>query len=397
MSGLTAEGFELKTLDEIKSEIEADELILIDTALDVSAEQPIGQLNGINASKLAELWELMQTFANAMNPNAAENFLLDNICAITGTTREPARKSSVSVNLVVGAAFVATAEQITLNVVNQPDVLFKNVDAIGPLAAGTHAVDFECTVTGPIYAPAGLLTVITTPVTGLTSATNPLDAVPGRQVEQDAALRVRRQAELTAPGASTVDSIRTDVLEVEGVQQCYVYENVSLETNDDGLPGKSIEVVVYDGTVPEAEDADIAQAVWDSKPAGVETYGDTTELVEDSTGVERAVKFSRADVREVWLEYDVTVYSNDFPETGEDLIKEAAAEYAANYINLGLDVVSVRFKAQALTIPGVLDVTELRLGFAASPVGVVNLPITGREIAAIDTSRIDVTITPGTP
>ncbi len=397
MSGLTAEGFELKTLDEIKSEIEADELLLIDTALDVSAEQPLGQLNGINASKFAELWELMQTFANAMNPNAAENFLLDNICAITGTRREPAKKSTVSLDITVTAAFEATAGQITINVVNQPDVLFKNVDAIGPLTAGTHAVDFACTVTGPIYAPAGLLTVITTPVTGLTSVTNPLDAVPGSQVEQDAALRVRRQDELTAPGASTVDSIRTDVLEVEGVQQCYVYENVTLTTNSEGLPGKSIEVVVYDGAIPEADDADIGQAVWDSKPAGVETYGDTTEIVEDSTGTDRAVKFSRAEVKEVWLEYDVLVYSNDFPSTGVALIKAAAVEYADRYMNLGLDVFAVRFKAQALTVPGVLDVTALRLGFAASPTEVVNLTITGREIAAIDTSRISVTATPGTP
>ncbi len=301
------------------------------------------------------------------------------------------------VNILVTAAFSAAAEQITLNVVNQPDVLFKNVEAIGPLSAGTHAVDFECTVTGPIYAPAGLLTVITSPVSGLTSATNPLDAVPGAQVEQDAALRARRQDELTAPGASTVDSIRTDVLLIEGVAQCFVYENVTLETDDDGVPGKAIEVVIYDGVIPEADDDEVGQAIWDSKPSGCQTYGDEEVFAIDSTSTSRTVYFSRADIAEVWFEYDVLIDSRNFPSTGEDMIKAAAVLYGDNYLNLGIDVFALAFKAQALTVPGVLDVTALRLGFSASPTGLVNLTITGRQIGAIDTSRITVAVTAGSP
>jgi uncharacterized phage protein gp47/JayE len=397
MSGLTDEGFEAKTLEEIKAEIEADQLLIIDPALDVSPEQPIGQINGIVASKLSELWDLCQTFANAMNPNAAENFLLDNVSALTGTTREPASKSLVSVDCTVQNGFTATAGQITLNVDGQPDVQFTNVDDIPAQTAGTFPFDFECTVVGPVQAAAGTLTVITSPVTGLTSVTNPLDAEPGAMVEQDASLRSRRQIDLTAPGACTVDSIRSDILQVDGVVQCYVFENVTLITDDNGLPGKSIEVVIHDGLTPAADDDEIAQAVWDSKPSGCETYGTTTETVLDSTSVERTVKFSRADVLEVYLEYDVTVDPSFFPATGDELIKEAAAAYGDLYLNLGRDVFAVAFKAQALTIPGVLDVPELRLGFSASPTGTVNLEITGREIADIDTSRITVDVTNGSP
>lgn len=397
MPGLTSEGFELATLEDIVADIEGDQLATIDPALDVSAEQPLGQINGIVAKKLAEVWELDQTFANAMNPNAAEGFLLDNICAITGTTRIAARKSTVTVNCTVTAGATFAAKQITINVANQPDVQFTNTDAVGPLSAGVSALAFECTVFGPVPAPAGTLTVITKPVSGLTSVTNPLDATPGAQEEQDSDLRKRRRDELTAPGACTVDSIRADILEVPGVRQCYVFENVTLTTDVNGLPGKAIEVVIYDGNVPEADDAAIAQAVWNSKPAGTETYGTTTEMVRDSTGVLRAVKFSRATVKSVWLEYDIMVDPSFFPATGAQLVKEAAAAYGDRVLNLGLDVFSVALKAQALEVGGVLDVPALRLGFTVSPVGTANLAITGREIADVDTSRIIVNVTSGGP
>jgi hypothetical protein len=43
-------------------------------------------------------------------------------------------------------------------------------------------------------------------------------------------------------------------------------------------------------------------------------------------------------------------------------------------------------------VPGVTDVTALRLGFAASPVGTTNLVVTGRAIARFDTSRVLVNI-----
>jgi hypothetical protein len=228
--------------------------------------------------------------------------------------------------------------------------------------------------------------------------TNPLDAIEGTQVEQDGDLRVRRQVELTAPGACTVDSIRSDILAVKGVKQCYVFENTGLTTDGNGLPGKSIEVVVYDGLVPAAADNDIAQVVWDSKPSGSETYGSTTvSTIRDSTGVLRSVNFSRATVEDVWLEFDVEVDSNFFPSNGADLIKLAASNYGQQILNLGRDVFANAFKAQALSVAGVLDVTALRLGFAPSPVGTTNLTITGRQIADVDTSRMIVNVTPGTP
>lgn len=395
--GLTPQGFIAPTIEEILEEIHEEILETIDPALNLAPDQPLGQITAIFAKKIVEAWELVGSLANAQNPDNAENFLLDNVSALTGTIRDPARKSAVFLDCDVNGSFSALAGSMTANVDGQPEVTFVNKADVGPLSAGVHSIEFEATTVGPVAAPAGTLTEITIPVAGWNSCTNPLDAELGAFDETDEQLRIRREEERTAIGASTVDAIRADVLQVDGVQQCYVFENTTLEADGNGLPGKSIEVVIFDGNTPEAENAEVGQVVWGSKPSGSETYGAITQNVTDSTGVTRTVKFSRATVRQVWLEYDVTVDPNFFPVNGADLIKEAAATYAANYLNLGVDVFAVRFKAQALTVAGVLDVPALRLGFSASPVGTANLTITGREIGDVDTSRISVAVTNGSP
>jgi uncharacterized phage protein gp47/JayE len=396
---ITPTGYELKTLAEWLDDIQQDQLAEIDPALDLSPDQPLGQINAIVAKKIAEQEEIQQTLANSMNPASAENFLLDNICLMTGTLRRPKSKSVVTLSCDVGADFTAPAGSMMANVAGSPDKQFVNVEAVDLTGevAGVYPIQFESTVFGPVAANSGTVTVITNAVSGWNSCTNALDAVLGRHDETDAELRKRRQDELTAPGACTVDSIRADVLKVPGVLQCYVFENVTLDTDANGLPGKSIEVVIYDGPTPAAEDEAIAQVVWDSKPSGSESWGTTEEQVRDSLNQIQVVKFSRADVIPVWLEYDLVIDSNWFPAGGANLVKAAASLYGSQALNLGVDVFAVAFKAQAIKVPGVLDVTALRLGLSSSPVGTVNLTITGREIAVVDTSRIVVNVTPGSP
>lgn len=396
--GLTPAGFTLPTLEEIRGEWETELRGEIDATLDLSEDQPLGQVVAVAAHREVILWEVLQTLANMINPNASEGAHLDNTCALTGTTREPAKKSTVTVTCNVNAGFTKSAGAIMLNVDGNADAKFVNVSDVGPLSAGNHSIDFESVDYGPVVANAGTLTVITNAVSGLNSATNPLDAVRGSEQEKDADLRARREEEVAATGACTPPATRADSLQVAGVKQSYVFENVTFATDANGLPPKSFEVVIYDGDPPEAVDADVALAVWKSKPSGAETYGNTSVLVTDpDDGVQRSVKFSRATIKNVWLDFTVTVDPKEFPSNGADTIKAEVATYALGRLNLGVDVVGVAMKSAVMKVKGVLDVPTLKLGFSASPTGTANLLITGREIASVDTSRITVTTTEGEP
>lgn len=389
MAGVTSQGFTKKTIEEIKAEIEDEQLSTIDPALNLSSNQPLAQANAIFAKKAAEIWELAEVAYNGFDRDSAEGRLLDNVGSLVGTPREAARKSEVTCTVNVNAGFSAAAGTMMANVTGQASVKFVNKSTVSSVGGGDVTAIFEAVDYGPVVANAGTLTQITSPVTGWNSITNPTDAVIGALEEADTAYRQRQDDELAAGGASTVDAIRVDLLQVNGVQQAYVFENTSLTTDDTGLPGKAIEAVIYDGAIPAADDEEIAQAIWDTKPSGAETYGTDSATAIDSAGNERVVNFSRASLVNVYVKLTLTIDSRLFPSNGNDLVKEAVA-VNGNLLNLGDDVYVLAVGSWALKVPGVLDAV-VRVGLTASPSGTSNLSITGRQIARFDTSRVEIT------
>lgn len=393
MAGITAEGFVAKTIEEIKAELETDQLTTISPSLVLASDQPIGQLNAASSKIAAEIWELLAIAYNAFDRDSAEGRLLDNVGAITGTPREAARKSLVTCTVNLGSSFTQVAGAMMCHVSGQETLKFTNRDTVTSTTSGNYSAVFESVDYGPVNANAGTLTVITNPVTGWNSVTNALDAVPGALQETDADYRQRQQDELTSVGSSTVDAIRADLLQVDNVLQAFCFENVSLVTDADGVPGKAIECVIYDGAAPIAVDTEIAQAIWDSKPAGCETYGTTTANAVDAQGNTRPVKFSRAGIVNIYLEYDISIDAAKFPVDGTTQVKDAAVA-KGNALNLDNDVIALVMRSAVLTpvVTGVVDVVALRLGITASPAGTANLTISGRSIARFDTSRVVVNI-----
>ena len=80
--------------------------------------------------------------------------------------------------------------------------------------------------------------------------------------------------------------------------------------------------------------------------------------------------------------------SSIYPVDGDDQVKAAAVAKGITALGLGDDVIALVFRAAALTVTGVIDVTAFTLGYTISPVGTSNLSVASREIAVVDTSRI---------
>lgn len=384
--GVTATGFVPPTVEELLADIEADQRSLIAPDIDQSPDQPLGQLNGIQAKKLAEVGEGLATAYNGFNRGAAEGVLLDNIGSLTGTPRKDATKSKVSCTCNLDALAVLPAGSV-INVYGQPSTRFASIAETTATGAGNYAVEFECEQTGPVVANSGTLTVIATPVAGWNSVTNALDASLGTNIETDAAYRLRQAQELEVPGSCTVDAIRADLLQLDGVIEAFVFENTSMATDGDGVPPKAFESVIWDGTGMDTLDSDIGDVIWQNKPSGIETYGSTTVTVQDSRGLDRDVKFSRATGVNVYLTYTLTVDATKYPVDGDDQVKAAAIAFGLSILSMGEDVVYSHFLGVPFAVEGVTDVA-LTLGTAPSPVGVSNIAISSRQIAVLDTSRI---------
>lgn len=387
--GITSTGFVAKTLEVIRAELEAEVRAAFGDDTNTSSASVMGQLIGIFATKTREVWELAEAAYEGQYPDSAIAASLTMLAALTGTQRRAATKSTVeaTVNVNPGTYLPGT---LIASVLNYPDRRFTNIDTVansGMSAANVTDITFECEDAGIVLANAGTLTVIAQAVVGWNSITNPLDATVGEEEESDADLRTRRELELAGAGSTTADAIRSDILrEVTGVISCTVLENDTDDTDVNGLPPHSVEAIVLG---PDGYDADddqaVADQIWASKAGGIRAYGSTSKVVTDSQGFTHTVAFTRPTDVDVYLEFDLTV-DGDYAD--DATFKAAIVAFGDDAYGGGDDVVRARLIAAAFDVAGVVDVTGLRLGLTASPVGTSNLAIALREIARLDTSRI---------
>lgn len=216
---------------------------------------------------------------------------------------------------------------------------------------------------GTIYTSAGELTTIVTALGGLFSIYNPLDLTVGREIETDEELRLRHSVSVQQAGSGTLAAIVAAVRNVEGVTAVLGLENRTITTDILGLPAKSFEIIVEGGV-----NSDIANTIWDDKPAGIETYGNNSELVLDFAGGSQEVKFSRPEEVYMWVEMTYSLYDEElFPVDGEDQMKQAIATYGVGY-ELGEDVIPTRLLTPIYqSVTGVGNIA-VRIGTSLSPV-----------------------------
>lgn len=384
MAGVVPTGFDRKTLQEIKADAEERQRDELGQELNQRADSLLGQLNGVMFDALAQLWEVLEALYSSFNPDAATGQSLDNLSALTGTTRRDATFSEVLTTVNIDGSFTLPAGSVATVAgnANARFLLVADVVNAGGGPANFTDVLFRAETAGPVVANAGTLTEGPSLVTGWNTVTNPLDADQGLALETDSELRLKREQEIAGIGGSTVDGIRADVLAVDGVTSASVLENQTNAVDANGLPAHSFEVVVLGGV-----DADIAQAIFGSKPAGILAFGATTVAVTDSEGDSVDISFTRPTTKDVWLEYDLAV---DGSYAGDAQVKAAVVAFAEDAFGQGADVVQSRLVAPAFGVIGVRDVTAVRLGFSVSPTLEDNLVIAVREIAAFDTSRVAV-------
>jgi len=402
--GVTPEGFVAPSVQDLLALIEADQLSGISALLDVSADSPIGQNNGIFANYLAQAWEALAACYNGFDPDAAEDALLTMLCKLTGTPRAGATYSTTPCTVTATIGTFLEAGTHFASVAGQPDVKFTPQTDFTAAAPVTTNVLFRAERTGPVQAPGGQLSIIATPVVGWSSIVNTTDAHLGSPVATDPQLRIERQKELTRAGSSTIDAVRADlVVLLEGIPGASVasFNNVGDTWNVDDIPPHSFEMVIWDPSGAVTNDQ-IAQTIWDSKPAGIRSYGAVTGNAIDKTGATQVVNFTRATQIPIWISFTLV--------SRPGFVGDATfADTVARYLSNGIAVVDELGKRDVILDPYATGtdvtlyditlatqglgakVTTLTFGTAPSPATSTDIPIGIRQIATFDSTRIVVT------
>lgn len=445
--GVTDDGWNPKTLEIIKGELEEEFRSIFGATINVSPQSRFGQIIGIMAEREAAMWELGEAIYNSATADGSTGVSLDNVAGLTGTVRAPATHSTGTVLAIGDVGTVlpvgrvvsvvsteerfATTEAATLaappswsdgvayvigDYIESDGAIWicvvggtSHVDGQPLVAVGLSQTDgngvswdfraegeaialvpVEAEETGEVVAATHTLTQIETAVSGWTFVTNEADAELGTAVETDAALRLRREDEISAGGSSNADAIRAAILELDGVVSCTVFVNDTNTTDGDGVPPHAIEVLVRGG-----DDQEIWDTIWATKSAGIQAYGLEVGTAEDAEGVDHAVAYSQPISTTIWVIANLTIDADEFPSNGADLVEAAILSFAAAQ-KTGKNVVASSLVAQCFTVAGVLDAAVL-IGVTNPPVASTTIAISSRNLAVFDSARVTVNTTPGVP
>jgi uncharacterized phage protein gp47/JayE len=245
-----------------------------------------GQWLGIQALATKDLIDTAIAVYNDFSPATAQGAGLSSVVKVNGIHRNIATPSSAVVTLVGQAGTVIVNGAVRDNQ-NRGTIWALPPNVTIPVS-GQIDVTATATVAGAVTAGPGELTEIATPFPGWQTSTNAIAAVPGAPVETDAQLRRRQSRSVGQPSQTTLAGIVGAVGDLLGVVRVVGYQN---ETNIDnpvtGLPARSIAIVAQGGNV-----VTIAQTIALKKPPGTPTYGTTTEVSLDASGVPSTIQLS---------------------------------------------------------------------------------------------------------
>lgn len=484
MAGLSRQGLEIKTLDDVLTDYKTNaasifsDLVPAGDVVDVSAVSGLGRMIGVIAPAEASLWEALQQVFDSFNPTTAIGVALDNIVALSGITRLAAQATRAQVilegnpNIIIssplGKAYSSSTQRVfsilnpvTLNlkgasgigiypttVSNSTDYKFSYstdgvnfIDAIytTPASGNTaqtimnglqnkvntlfgstfttyqsngrlyitrtdpfQIADFAVSVNlqvqkvrklgivvddvvGPYPQDALAIDTISVPISGWDSVVNPVAATTGRLTETDEELRERFRNSKFFQSQNIVEGILDAIKNVAGVTDAIIYENDTNATDINGVPAHSFLPIVLGG-LP----SDVAEAIWENKPTGIPSVGNTTVQIADSQGFLHSISYRQPTEIPVYVKMTISDLGT-MPGDADAQIKQNLVDYSDNNQFIGDDVIYSRLYTPINSVPG-FTVNSLTIGTAANPTGTSNIVINFDQVGVISADKITVTI-----
>uniref|UniRef100_A0A6M3J7W5 Putative baseplate protein n=1 Tax=viral metagenome TaxID=1070528 RepID=A0A6M3J7W5_9ZZZZ len=348
----------------------------------------IGTFADVMMARLDELAEASQDLYDSFDERNASGVYLDNLCTLVGVTRIPAAYSLVTLSLGTGAGPVVVPAGSTVRDDQGQDWVL----TAGVTIPALGAIDgiFSPPLPGPVTAAAATLDVpgtatIVTPIADWDTVTQAADAVPGRDVETDEELRLRRRESLQIIGSASVNAIRSALREIDGVGEAIVYENATdypVTVGGVSIPGHQYLVIVYPDPALAALQQTIAESIWRRAPAGIASadasavLGTTyTATVTDIEGIDQVVRFAVPDALAL-NPCTVTVVDGNLVA---DAVIKAAIIAVIDDLGIGEAPKLLPVYTALDAIPGINDVTAL--AFVGVPTALEKCTLAAIDIA----------------
>ena len=309
-NSLTADGLTIQTLPDILAEIIDGTTdfpgmkAIYGDDINIDPNTPDGQSIHINAQAKRDMLELIQQVYQSFDPDEAIGINLDRRCAINGIKRAGGTYTQQPIEVTVDRALTLTGKDDSTTPFTVQDLQgnkYLLVSTHAFVAAGTASLVFQAENMGAVTSALNAITVITTITLGVIGVNNSLaPSVVGIPQEPDGALRTRRARSVSIPSKGYLDGLIGSLLDLGGVQQAEVFENVTSATDLRGVPGHSIWVIVLGGTAE-----DIAQTIYKKRSLGCGMRGSTSVSITQADGIVLVVHFDRPIAQPLYIRFNV--------------------------------------------------------------------------------------------
>lgn len=360
--------------------------------INVTERSFFGILIRLFAWFLAIVWEVAEKVYNSGYMHKAEGIQLDRKAWEFGITRLQEQYAQGTID-IQGIPNYTVEEGTLFETAN--GVLFQLVADVTLDDNGVGTGDIICTEVGTKgNVAANTITIMSNPDENIKSVTNPTATTGGRERETDTEFLERYRQTLSGLGSTSTDSIRAELLKLDGVRAAVVIENTQSTPDGAGRPPKSISTYVLGGDKNE-----IAQVIFQKKAAGIEAYGTEQVQVYDLAGYPHTIGFSWAT--EVPIAIQLKIRKNDrFPSDGVQQVKTELIKYiggtdedGTSYtgLNMGGSVIFSKLINRIYKIDGIDDV-DLLVGVKGQTLGTSNVTVDINKVAQISHEDIEVQV-----
>ncbi len=320
--------------------------------IDTGEQTPLGKYIRIGAYDLSKAYEDLEFIYYARFPNTATGISLDRLCVFAGISRNPATYAEYTLT-VTGEAETEVDELIVCG--EDTEIVFHNIEPFVLDESGAASVVVECETAGTV-GNGITITEIVNPMAGIEGISSSSQTKAAEDIESDYYLRRRFSQAVEGAGGSNTNAIRAALLRVSSVKSVTVIENATDTPDEDGRPPHSFECYVSAGADAEYE---IAMAIFDKKPVGIQTIGDKEVTIIDVSGNEQIVRYSPTS--DITVHVKIAIKTDEtFPTEGMTQIQDNVTAYINSHV-LGQSLILSSIYGHIYSVTGVTEVTTLQL------------------------------------
>ncbi|KGA38981.1 phage baseplate protein, partial [Pectobacterium odoriferum] len=328
MAEITKDGVSGQTLNSYLA-VMRQRYLDIDDGWNINPESPDGLVIAAWCEMLANLDEAVISAYHSADPNSAIGQQLDRIAAFAGITRRDSTFSTVTVTFTGTPLVEIPAGTLVRNRIT--GTLWATDSTVETSSGGTATANVTCTTAGSQAGNSNNLSIIATPIGGITAVHNANPASLGRDEESDNAFRVRRNESVAFPGNNQLDNIYAALVNLEGMKQVRIYENTESAPDENGVEGHSLAIVIDGG-----EPADIVETIAKRKNpgCGLNRYNNSIpNKISTDTVTPGGNPFNATFFRPEFIPIFVRVSISSDRRFDDDEIKRSIVEYS----NIGFE------------------------------------------------------------